>query len=381
MANVLVDEVSLQNIGNSIRNKKGISTLYKPAEMASAIDSIPTGGSVERTKWWRPPDMPQYENLPLVNQFIYCYCTFDKSYTTNTEFTIQSFYSPSGTVEIGIYNSSAKSFDVLSTYNFNYMDTKTITLPETDNQFLIFRFSAPGVAVVQGFKFDDVIPFVELYGYCGGYYDAMGALKQIGFIKYFTLFGTAYTDRKYYPQNLIRLDLSNTTGVTVQPTYNNFIKIPEHMVFSDNYKIAIPSDTGIYNGLANNFNGSDCIELDLSVLDTVNNHSLWNALYNNRYLTSLNISDFNCSNVENCTNFLSQMPMLKNIVTNSNTVLPSLSFNISASTLLTVQSILNIFNALPTITTTQTLTIGATNIAKLTSEQLQIATDKGWIVS
>ena len=44
MANVLVDEVSLQNIGNSIRNKKGTSTLYKPAEMATAIDSIPTGG-------------------------------------------------------------------------------------------------------------------------------------------------------------------------------------------------------------------------------------------------------------------------------------------------------------------------------------------------
>lgn len=44
MANVLVQDSSLTAIADAIRSKNGSSTLYKPAEMASAITAIPTGG-------------------------------------------------------------------------------------------------------------------------------------------------------------------------------------------------------------------------------------------------------------------------------------------------------------------------------------------------
>lgn len=44
MANVLVNENSLTAIGNAIRSKNGETTTYKPAEMAPAIQAIPTGG-------------------------------------------------------------------------------------------------------------------------------------------------------------------------------------------------------------------------------------------------------------------------------------------------------------------------------------------------
>ena len=40
MSNVLVDENSLVAIANSIRNKNGATTTYKPSEMATAIDSL-----------------------------------------------------------------------------------------------------------------------------------------------------------------------------------------------------------------------------------------------------------------------------------------------------------------------------------------------------
>lgn len=40
MANVLVEETSLQNIANSIREKTGTEDTYKPSEMASAIFSL-----------------------------------------------------------------------------------------------------------------------------------------------------------------------------------------------------------------------------------------------------------------------------------------------------------------------------------------------------
>lgn len=42
---VAVDTSSLENIANSIRLKNGLTTEYKPSEMASAIDSLPSGGA------------------------------------------------------------------------------------------------------------------------------------------------------------------------------------------------------------------------------------------------------------------------------------------------------------------------------------------------
>lgn len=45
MANVLVQDSSLTAIADAIRAKNGTETTYKPAEMASAISAIPTGGS------------------------------------------------------------------------------------------------------------------------------------------------------------------------------------------------------------------------------------------------------------------------------------------------------------------------------------------------
>lgn len=48
---------------------------------------------------------------------------------------------------------------------------------------------------------------------------------------------------------------------------------------------------------------------------------------------------------------------------------------------LTVDSVMTILNALPEVETSQTVTIGATNIAKLTADQIAIAQDKGWTVT
>ena len=46
MSNVLVEETSLQDIANAIREKTNSSDLYKPHEMAEAVLSI-DGGSGE----------------------------------------------------------------------------------------------------------------------------------------------------------------------------------------------------------------------------------------------------------------------------------------------------------------------------------------------
>lgn len=54
------------------------------------------------------------------------------------------------------------------------------------------------------------------------------------------------------------------------------------------------------------------------------------------------------------------------------------SFNISASTRFERSDLLTIINNLASVTSTKTLTMGATNLAKLTDEDIAIATAKGW---
>ena len=54
--------------------------------------------------------------------------------------------------------------------------------------------------------------------------------------------------------------------------------------------------------------------------------------------------------------------------------------NFTASTLLTSEHLMSIINNLNPVSSTQTLTIGATNLVKLTSDEIKIATDKGWTI-
>ena len=48
---------------------------------------------------------------------------------------------------------------------------------------------------------------------------------------------------------------------------------------------------------------------------------------------------------------------------------------------LTHDSIMVVINGLQTVTTTQTLTLDSTNLAKLTEAEKKIATDKGWTLA
>lgn len=54
------------------------------------------------------------------------------------------------------------------------------------------------------------------------------------------------------------------------------------------------------------------------------------------------------------------------------------ALTLSACTKLTHDSLMNVINNLGTPTTSQTLTLGATNLAKLTDEEIEIAVNKGW---
>lgn len=58
-----------------------------------------------------------------------------------------------------------------------------------------------------------------------------------------------------------------------------------------------------------------------------------------------------------------------------------ISFDISASTAFEQSDLMEIIGNLDSVTTAQTLTMGATNLAKLTSDQILVATGKGWTLA
>ena len=89
------------------------------------------------------------------------------------------------------------------------------------------------------------------------------------------------------------------------------------------------------------------------------------------------IPAFDCTNVTNMQYIFTNCRNLKSILMTNIGV----SLNISASTLFERADLVTILNNLKTVTTTKTLKMGATNLAKLTDEDKLIATNKGWTLA
>ena len=85
----------------------------------------------------------------------------------------------------------------------------------------------------------------------------------------------------------------------------------------------------------------------------------------------------NVSNVNYMSGIFGACSNLKSILMTGMKV----DFDISASTKFERTDLVTILNNLATVTTTKTLTMGATNLAKLTNEDKAIATNKGWTLA
>ena len=110
--------------------------------------------------------------------------------------------------------------------------------------------------------------------------------------------------------------------------------------------------------------------------DTSNVTDMGYMFYNCSSLTA--VPQFDTSNVTSMNNMFSSCYSLKAIhMININA-----SLYISASTKFTREALLEIIGNLKAQTSgTKTLTMGATNLAKLTDEDKAIATNKGWTLA
>lgn len=89
------------------------------------------------------------------------------------------------------------------------------------------------------------------------------------------------------------------------------------------------------------------------------------------------VPQLDVSNVTNMNNIFANCSSLKSILMTGMKV----SFSISASTQFEESDLVTILNNLATVTSTKTLTMGSTNLAKLTDDEKAIATNKGWTLA
>ena len=139
--------------------------------------------------------------------------------------------------------------------------------------------------------------------------------------------------------------------------------------------------------------------ISIPLFDTSSVTDMSNMFYSCNKLTT--IPELNTSKVTNmkgmfsmCTNLITIPQLDASSATNMNNIFNNcrnlseihmtgmkVSFDISASTKFTREALIEILNNLATVTNTKTLTMGSTNLAKLTDEDKTIATNKGWTLA
>lgn len=162
--------------------------------------------------------------------------------------------------------------------------------------------------------------------------------------------------------------------------------------------LLVYEDTSNVTDMSYMFN--NCINLvtipQLDTSNVLNMSNMFNLCTNLITIPQLNTSKVtSMSSMFNTCNKLETVPQLdtSNVTTfarmfyrcyNLTTILMTgmkINFDISASNNFTREALVTILNNLGTVTTTRTLTMGATNLAKLTNEDKDIATNKGWTLA
>ena len=137
-------------------------------------------------------------------------------------------------------------------------------------------------------------------------------------------------------------------------------------------------DTGAVTSMQNMFNDcSSLTTLDLNNFDT-------GAVTNMSYmfdccssLTTLDLSNFDTGAVTSMQSMFNGCTSLTDFTSPTFRI----SVDFSKCSKLTHNSLMSIINNLATATSTQKLTLGSTNKAKLTDDEITIATGKGWTVT
>lgn len=398
MAEYLVQDIELTAVADAIRAKSGTTDeMVFPDGFVSAVEDIETGIVLDRTAWYRPPDWPDITILPIPETYDadsnplfgqYIYMLVDTQIDTLTKTAIVTKKNTVGTIERGHIKNG--EFIVDKTW-VRDSSTKSVEIDwdVEGERYVIFRVyynhipSYPGDA----FSFPVNFPAIEVYGHThGGRFGTCWC--GMPSIQALTLTGRDMTldglGTVWLPSSAAYIDFSRMEWVDWRrmfaSRFANFKNLQELKPPKNRLVLTTASQSNWPSSMCQNCNSLRT--LDLSMIDTTvvtDISTMFDCCYS---LHTLNISGWNLSSVTKINNTFRGCDALVNLITDGCTM-PSVSFSLSTAPLLSAESLNGVITALPVLAegTTATLTLGATNTAKLTADEIAVATGKGWTVA
>lgn len=397
MAEYLIQDTTLDAIADAINAKTGGTSAMTPAEMVTEIGSISGGGggTPTRSKWFRPPDMPDYDSL------------IDKSIFERN---------PNGSMrQINAFLTVATNIPGLSVFRMLYSRFVSVTYGQIENgEFqmegtvnkvgdyfeldLSVIAETENYAVIHVVKNDDYFyqlhyalswshataktalsPVVEVYGLWDGaaIVEVSYGVTQFLSAKYVTLFGASVKTNQesgymYSPRWVEVIDVSNCDTFGLTRPMSDCFSLKQFILPKSNVTLNTLATACFQNCL--NLESLDLSDADFRAFTTLNS---WFSGCSS--LKTLDLTNVDWSTVTNVSNLFYRCESLSNLILDGAT-LPSVSLSFADCTELSVISLVAIIAALPTVTSA-TLTIGTTNKNKLTAEQIAVATGKGWTVA
>lgn len=392
-------DADLLTVAKAIRAKGGTSDqLAFPDGFVSAVEGIQTGGggTVERTAWYRPPDWPDITSLPMPETYDadgtplfaqYLYFLVDTQINTLTKTATVTKKNTVGTIERGHIENGDFVVDKA------WADTRSaeIDWDVEGERYVIFRAYSNYTSSYKddAFSFPVSFPAIEVYGhtqgnrwkFCWCGMPSIQALTLTGRDVTFSGLGSVFL-----PSSAVYIDFSGVEWIDgVRMLASRFAQFRNLQVLKlpTNTLTLSAEDTAQSNWPSSMCNNCQSLRtLDLSMIDTTavtDISTMFDYCYS---LHTLNISGWNLSSVTKISNTFRGCDALVNLITDGCTM-PSVSFSLSTAPLLSAESLNGVITALPMLAegTTATLTLGTTNKAKLTADEIAVATGKGWTVA
>jgi surface protein len=286
-----------------------------------------------------------------------------------------------------------------------------ITLPVDEGDFVVYELSGSRGVGIQGHSSQQIsiIPLVEFYGtaypgteiFYGGnsYSNTISSRTQA--VTAYDCVCNKFIDATYsLPTNsieYINMDawtlnanvkslyrfcinwhhVKKLTVPFVTTTITNMSQMFMNCYVLEDVDLSTFDTTAVTN-MSQMFSGCYSIkQLDLSNFNTSIATNLANMFQNCYSLYTLDFSGLDTSSITSTLTMFNTCPNLVNLRVGKITV----SFTFNKCDKLSHESLLNVIAALEPTTTAKTLTIGATNLAKLTEAEIAVATEKGWTIA
>lgn len=365
MAIITTDNKHYNDIANAIREKTGTETTYTPEEMKSGIAEVYDAG-IENTL------IPIRESLINKGE--------ELSETAGVEEITgcieglnfwSDFTDFSHLFEKNIRKSNVPNIRYKDTHNatrFDYMfneSTELNAVPLFDTSkgthFSYMFYNCTKLTEIPPIDTSNGTIFYSMFSYCTN-------ITTIPLID--TSKGTAFNNMFFKCINITTIpSLDTSNGKSFLGMFSYCTKLTEIP------PIDTSKGTGFYNMFGN------CTNITtIPPIDTSKGTEFNNMFYNCTKL--ITVPPLDTSNSTTYNNMFVNCTSLQNITFVGTINVNGL--NLSSSTKLTHDSLMSIVNALADksgdTSTTWKVSIGSTNLAKLTAEEIKIAEDKGWVI-